>query len=103
MSSLPIESNVAANDTPISIVLKVDFEEEDLEKIQHKAATTQKKIVDEATARLAIVKVQNEKKCLDQEKKEADDKAKKDKEVKDVEETWKAEAWKMEKEVSLED
>jgi len=41
MTSLPIESNTAANDAPVSIASDVETEEEDLEQIQRDAAAAQ--------------------------------------------------------------
>ena len=105
MPSLLIELNMAANDMPISVASNVETEEEDLEKIQRDAAVAQQKIVDEAQAHLDMEKAWKEQKRLDQEKKAANDKAKKAKEVEEAqkaEDSWKAEAQKMEQAVSPE-
>ena len=84
MTSLPIESNAAANDAPISVVFEQDLEDEDLEAIQHEMAAAQQKIVDDAKAQIDVVKARNEKKRLDWEKKEANTKAKKLKEAEEA-------------------
>jgi len=76
MTSLPITSNVAATDVPVSVVLELDLEDEDLEEIQCEMAATQQKIVEDAKAWMVVVKAHNEQKQLDWEKKEAKDKAK---------------------------
>ena len=68
MTSLPIESNAAANDAPISVVSDVETEEEDLEQIQRDAAAAQQKIADEAQARVDAAKARKEQKRLDWEK-----------------------------------
>jgi len=94
---------MAATDAPISIVLEQDLKDEDLEVIKCEMAATQQKIADDVKAWMDMEKAHNEKKYLDQEKKEANDKAKKLKEEEEgqkVEEALKVEVWKMAQVVS---
>ena len=79
---------MATNDVPVSIMSDMETEEEDLEQIKRDAAAEQQKITDEAQARVDAANSWKEQKRLDQEKKAADDKAKK---LKEAEEAWKAE------------
>src|SRR5882672_2845468 len=95
MTSLPIESNTAANDTPVSIASDVETEEEDLEQIQWDAAAAQQKIADETQARLNVEKARKEQKGLDREKR-AVEKAKEAEAARKMEEARKMEARKME-------
>src|SRR5467141_3993511 len=98
MTSLPIESNAAANDAPISVVSDVETEEEDLEQIQRDAAVAQQKLVDETQARLNVAKARKEQKRLDREKRAAE-KAKEAEAARKMEEARKMEARKMEQAV----
>jgi len=65
MTSLPIESNAAANNVPVSVASDVETEEEDLEQIQRDTAAAQQKIADEAQACVDAAKAQKEQKRLD--------------------------------------
>jgi len=101
MTSLPIESNTAANDVPVSVVSNVETEEEDLKQIQRDAAAAQQKLADETQARLNVATVWKEQKWLDREKRAAE-KAKEAEAARKMEEARKMEARKMEQAVSLE-
>src|SRR5882672_3358703 len=101
MTSLPIESNAAANDAPVSVASDVETKEEDLEQIQRDAAAAQQKLTDETQARLNAATAQKEQKWLDREKRAAE-KAKEAEAARKMEEARKMEARKMEQVVSPE-
>ena len=98
MSSLPIESKMVVTNAPIYNVPEMECKEA-LEQIQHDTAATQNKIGDEVNARLAVVKVWNER-WMEGEKQEADNRAEKEWQEKAAEEAWKVEAQKLSQQVS---
>src|SRR5882672_184847 len=99
MTSLPIESNMAANDAPVSVASDMETEEEDLKQIQRDAAAAQQKLADETQARLNAATARKEQKRLDREKR-AVEKAKEVEATRKMEEARKMEARKMEQAVS---
>src|SRR5882672_4327184 len=99
MTSLPIKSNAAANDAPVSVASGMEPEEEDLEQIQRDVAAAQQKLADETQARLNAATARKEQKWLDRQKRAAEQ-AKEAEAARKMEEARKMEARKMEQAVS---